>query len=122
MDETLTSCRKCGRSVPPTSTACPECGYDVAAHDRWRFTWGIPGTIITLTIVLAPIGLPMLWKAYQHRLAAEGTVTAKRSTGNLLKGVLDTDHAAEEWPPWEAPGEFTRGGSKHSRNEDSKGP
>lgn len=122
MPETLSPCRKCGMSVLPTSTTCPECGYEVTAHDRWRFIWGIPGIILTLTIVLAPLGLPMLWKAYEHRLAAEGTVTRKRSTGNILKGVLDIDHAAEEWPPWEAPGEFTRGGSHRKSNEDSKAP
>lgn len=78
--------------------------------------------LLTLTIVLAPLGLPMLWKAYQHRLAAEGTITAKRSTGDLLKGVLDIDHAAQEWPPWEAPGEFTRGGAAHETSEDSEPP
>lgn len=122
MPETLSPCRKCGMSVLPTATTCPECGYRVADHDRWRIIWGIPGMILTLTIVLAPLGLPMIWKAYQHRLAAEGTITAKRSTGNILKGVLDIDHEAEEWPPWEAPGEFTRGGSNRKPNEDSKGP
>lgn len=113
MNEETSPCRNCGTPVPPTSTTCLECGYDVEAHNRWRIIWGIPGTLLTISIILAPLGLPMLWKAYRHRLAAEGTVTAPRSTTSIISDILSVDHN-EPWPPWEAQGEFTRGGSNDS--------
>lgn len=45
---------------------------------------------LTLSLVLAPVGLPLLWRASRHRLAAEGTVTqrAEESLGEHLSSVL----------------------------------
>lgn len=45
---------------------------------------------MTLTLVLAPVGLPMLWLANRHRLAVAGTVTrrAERALLGQLSAVL----------------------------------
>jgi len=72
--EATAACRRCGGAVRPTATRCQHCGYDVRSHSKWRWVWGLPGTVLTVSIVGAPLGLPMLWKAYRHRKAAEGSV------------------------------------------------
>lgn len=110
MDPDVLTCRKCESSVTPTATVCPTCGYDVTSHHRWKLIWGIPGMVMSLSVVFTPLGLPMLWKAYRHRLAAEGTVTASRSTSGILRGMVGIGQSRDPWPPWEAQGEFTRGG------------
>lgn len=117
MDPNALTCRECDSQVTPTARVCPSCGYDVSSHELWKRVWGFPGTMLTLSIVFTPLGLPMLWKAYRHRLAAEGTVTAPRSTPGILKSIIGTGLAADPWPPWEAQGEFTRGGSDPSSND-----
>lgn len=75
MDRRLAPCRRCGTAVPDDATACPACSYAVASHDRHRLALGATGTALTLSLLFAPIGLPLLWAAYRHRLAAAGTVT-----------------------------------------------
>ena len=52
----------------PTDRPTP----DPTADRRARFLWGIPGTILTLSLIGAPLGLPMIWKASraQQRLDA----------------------------------------------------
>lgn len=80
-------CRDCGASVATQALVCPECGYDVARSDRLRKAYGFAGMALTLSVVLAPVGLPLLWLGYRHREIAHGTVT---STGR----VPLLDHAA----------------------------
>lgn len=74
------ACTACGDAVPTGKTVCPECGYDVRQHDRTRLVLGIVGTALTLSVVLAPLGLSMLWVAYRSRLRREGTVTGPAGT------------------------------------------
>lgn len=73
-------CRACGAAVETQALACPECGYDVARSDRLRKVYGFAGMALTLSVVLAPVGLPLLWLGYRHREIAHGTVT---STGSV---------------------------------------
>lgn len=90
MDRTPAPCLSCGTAVPDDATACPECGYAVDSHDRWRFLMGGLGTLMSLSLVFAPVGLPLLWRAHRHRLAAEGTVTRRPELGvrDHLEAVL----------------------------------
>lgn len=67
--------------VPATATTCPDCEYTVDSHDRWRLLLGVSGTVLSLSVVLAPLGLPMVWRAHRHRLAAAGSVTRRGETG-----------------------------------------
>lgn len=70
----MATCRKCNGDVSPDASRCKHCGYDTSSHSKWRWVWGIPGLILTMSIIGAPIGLPMLWNAYKHRKAYEGGV------------------------------------------------
>lgn len=58
------------------ASQCRFCGYDADPDDaeRARTIWGISGLAATLTIIGAPIGLLLLWKAYQHNRATTGRV------------------------------------------------
>lgn len=55
-------------------------------HDRLRLVFGIVGTALSLTLVLAPLGLPLVWLAYRHRLASRDAGPAAGPTG--LNAVL----------------------------------
>lgn len=85
-------CRECGSAVPPDATVCPACEYTVARHDRWRVIWGIPGMALTLSIIFAPLGIPMLWQAVRHRRAANGTVTSPSA-----EPVISRNFAGDWW-------------------------
>lgn len=58
----------------PILAAAHEFWDGTSRHNRNRFLWGIPGTLLTLSVVGAPVGLPMVWKAYEHRKAHERAV------------------------------------------------
>lgn len=73
-------CLECSAWVPPNELAFLECGHEIAEHNRLRLSLGFVGTILTLTVVLAPVGLPMLWLAYRHCRRAEGSVTPAAET------------------------------------------
>ena len=83
-------CRRCDAPASASATACPDCGYDVDDHDRPRVLLGFLGTALTLSVVGAPLGVPMLWRAYRHRRLARGTVTDPSPTplGALVGSVL----------------------------------
>ena len=70
----MPSCKKCGGEVETDVSRCRHCGYDTASHSKYRWLWGIPGFVLTMSLVGSPIGIPMLWKAYKHRKAYEGSV------------------------------------------------
>jgi len=77
MDRDLAPCLACRAAVPAAATTCPECGYDVASHHPWRLALGTVGMALTLSLVLAPVGIPLLWRARSHHRAAAGTVTRR---------------------------------------------
>lgn len=83
-------CLACAADVPEDLRSCPTCGYDLDIHERRRHLFGALGTALSLSVVLAPFGLPLLWKAHLHRLAAAGTVTgrAESSVREDLRTVL----------------------------------
>lgn len=101
MDRDRAPCRDCGETVPAASTTCPSCGYDVARHEPWRLLLGVAGTLLTVSLAFAPVGLPALWRAHRHQLAAAGTVTEPRTVSirDRLAAVL-TEHAGlgREYP------------------------
>lgn len=78
MDRHRAPCRDCRTLVPAAVTTCPACGYDVDRHERWRLLFGLVGTLLTVSLAFAPVGLPMLWLAHRHQLAAAGSVTEPR--------------------------------------------
>lgn len=71
----LAPCLACETEISAGLRVCPECGYDLERHDRARRWLGAIGMATALSGVLAPVGVPMLWRAYRHRLAAAGSVT-----------------------------------------------
>lgn len=83
-------CLECRAMVPATATTCPDCGYAVDSHDRWRLLLGASGMVLSLSVVFAPVGLPLLWRAHRHQLAAAGSVTRRGDPGlrEHLVGVL----------------------------------
>jgi hypothetical protein len=82
-------CLACSTAVPSGARSCPACGYSLDSHDYRRLWLGGLGTALTLTVVLAPLGLPLLWRANRHRQAAAGSVTkrAERTLGQHLRTV-----------------------------------
>ena len=107
----MAPCRACGEDVPADATTCPACDYAVATHDRVRLTLGALGTALTLTVVFAPVGVPLLWAAYRHHLAADGSVTAP-ATPDLgphlvaaLRGHLSVEPVRDRYD------DFYRGGA-----------
>lgn len=103
MDPELAPCRACGATVPPDATTCPACDYAVDDHHRPRLLLGAVGTALTLTVALAPVGLPLLWAAHRHRLAAAGTVTTTASpalgahVGDVLRRHLRLEPERESY-------------------------
>lgn len=84
-------CLACATTVPRGLQTCPACGYAVGRHDRRRCWLGVVGSALTLSGVLAPIGLPLLWRARQHHLAATGSVT-HRAQPALRSQLRDALH------------------------------
>lgn len=111
MARPLAPCLECGAAVPEAASTCPACGYDVASHDRPRLLLGSLGMALSLTLVLAPVGLPLVWRAHRHRLAADGTVTERVAPAvrEQLARVLRSHLGLSRAPA--ATGEFLRGGS-----------
>lgn len=72
-------CRRCSESVPVGTTTGPECGYDVAEHNRPRLPCGSIGVVLSLSVILSPVGLPLLWLAHGHLRRAQGDVTTGAS-------------------------------------------
>jgi hypothetical protein len=83
-------CRNCGRHVAATATVCRYCGFDAdaARNRRGRFVWGVLGALATLTVVGAPVGLLLLWKAGRHHRAMTGSVVETATRTPLLPALL----------------------------------
>lgn len=110
-DDLVASCRRCAKPAPAGTVACPACGYDVSQHNHWRLAFGAVGTFLTLSVVFAPIGLPLLWLSARHRRLASGTVT-EASPADVtahLRGVLRYHLAPTA--SIDPTGDFTRGGA-----------
>lgn len=105
-------CLACEAPVPRRTHACPTCGYDVERHDRRRRWFGALGTVLTVSGVLAPLGLPLVWAAHRHRLAAEGTVSRRAAVplGDHLASVLRCFCSFDRQPTGSR--RFRRGGSR----------
>lgn len=76
MSTEIGPCRNCGHRVPVTASRCRFCGYDADPewNERARAVWGIRGLAAVLSIIGIPIGLLLLWKAYQHHRTGTGRV------------------------------------------------
>lgn len=118
MDEPYEPCRSCGEVIPTTSRSCPVCSYDLARHNRLRLVLGGVGTVLTLTIVLAPIGIPLLLAAERHRRLAVGTATSDdaKPIGAHLRAVLHQQLSLTR--TIERNGEFTRASGDSGRTFD----
>lgn len=115
MTDSLAPCRRCGEEVLPGALVCPGCGYDVDEHNQWRLYLGVAGTVLTLTVVLSPLGLALLWIANHHRRLAEGTVASRppKPLPDHLMAVLGHHLTLKEAP--HPSGEFTRSSSTERR-------
>lgn len=115
MNKTLAPCRNCGEEILAGTYECPHCELSTADHNRRRLYLGAAGIVLTLSIVLAPLGLPMLWLAHRHRQLAEVTVTERPRTRliphlrRVLHRQLDLDYS------FQPRAEFTRGSSGGNR-------
>lgn len=121
MDNEHPVCIECQESVPVTAQTCPYCGYDVGRHNRRRLYFGFVGTLLTLTVVLSPLGLPLLWVAHRDRKRTQGAAIGVES--ETLRAHLSAvlrHHLGLE-PPVEPPVDFTRGDSS-ARPELSRPP
>lgn len=60
-------------------------------YDIGRFLWGIPGTLLVLSVIGTPLGVPMLLRArrYQNRLAGEVPNPAIAVSTDGFGGVFD---------------------------------
>jgi hypothetical protein len=83
-------CRNCGHHVAATATVCRYCGFDADTrrNERVRFVWGVLGLLATLTVVGAPVGLLLLWKAARHHRAMTGSVVETATQAPLIPALL----------------------------------
>jgi heme/copper-type cytochrome/quinol oxidase subunit 2 len=71
------ACSECREAVSDTASKCPHCGYTPAkGHKRKMWLWGIPGVMLTFSVVGIPLGVPMLWIARRNRKKAEKATPA----------------------------------------------
>lgn len=101
-------CPDCGTPLSLADGTCPDCGGDATRHNRWRLFYGSLGTVLTLSIVFAPIGLPMLLAANHHRRMSNGGDDAPshlQHAGAVIRSHLGL--------PATNRGDFTRGGPRH---------
>lgn len=82
MDRGLTPCLACSTGVPRDASACPECGAELDGRDWRRLCLGGLGMALTLTVVFAPVGLVLLWRARRRSPATE-TGWAREAGGRL---------------------------------------
>lgn len=80
-DDLFEHCRRCAGVVFASAKHCSHCGFDVTDHNRQRLVYGAAGMLLTLTVALAPLGLPLLWYAHYHRVQAERGVVESEPDG-----------------------------------------
>lgn len=78
-------CRHCGRVVQG-AVRCRACGYDAdrERNRRDRFVWGLLGALLVGTVVGAPLGFALCWKAVGHHRAMTGDVVARGQQRPLI--------------------------------------
>jgi len=65
-------CSECRAQVAEAASRCENCGYNPAGgYNRKKWLWGIPGVILTFSVIGIPLGVPMLWIARRNRKKAE---------------------------------------------------
>lgn len=105
----LAPCLACDAEVPVEATLCSECGYDVTEHDRSRLVLGGLGMALSLTGVLAVVGVPLLVRAHLHGVAARGSITRREAAdlpghlARVLRRQLEFDPAFMERSPDDTP-------------------
>lgn len=103
--DTARDCPECGESLSPAHAGCPSCETDAKRHNRWRLFYGGVGTALTLSLVFAPVGIPMLLAADHHRRQASGSRDGPRLVDHMadvIRSHVDFGGSTR--------GEFTRGG------------
>lgn len=108
MNDSTDTCRACGEETLAGTSECPTCGHSTSRHNELRYYFGVIGTLLSLTIVLAPLGLPLVGLAYRHRQLAEGTVTEPPRTGFFTHVRRVINHQMNLEYSIEQPAEFTR--------------
>lgn len=70
-------CQQCQNEIEPHATRCPHCGYNPAQEGRIRRGMlKVVGFVLCISVVGAPIGIPLLWFAdLQNRKAEQRTPT-----------------------------------------------
>lgn len=64
MDEN-TTCQKCHTGIPADAIGCPQCGYEPSAQGKTlRSILYIVGGLLTISVIGAVIGIPMVLLAY----------------------------------------------------------
>ena len=107
---------------PTTTPACPDCGEPMARdgrcrgcdgapgrHNRWRLFYGGVGTVLTLSVVFAPVGIPMLLAADHHRRQASGGRDAPGLLAHaraVIRSHVDLSAPTRR--------DFTRGGARYA--------
>lgn len=65
-------CNECKSEIPSDATTCPACGYSPASQGEIGRKLGfMVGCVLTMTLVLAPIGLPLMWILYRQDKMAQ---------------------------------------------------
>lgn len=60
-------CQRCQREILATARSCPECNYKPAARGRTaRRIVYLVGVVLTITVIGAVLGIPILLIAYYH--------------------------------------------------------
>ena len=99
------ACRRCHEPVVTGASTCPHCGHSVEVHDRRRLAFGTLGSILTLSVVGAPIGIPLLWLAIRHRrrydegVAGEVSDPVHADMGRVLRQQLSLEPRGVESHP-----------------------
>ncbi|KOX94867.1 hypothetical protein AMS69_03125 [Haloarcula rubripromontorii] len=69
------SCIECGQGVSEGVSRCPNCGFNPAAHNKWRAIHSVLAGFSFITIVGIPLAIWFYLKAKSHRKKVKGGVT-----------------------------------------------
>ena len=65
-------CEECREEISPEASTCPHCGHEGAEASKALAVFGfLIGGVLTVTILGAIIGLPILWWSLRKYSAAE---------------------------------------------------
>ncbi|WP_415380836.1 hypothetical protein [Halosimplex sp. TS25] len=91
----------------PATAVCRARGFDTrpAPNRRGRFVWGVLGALLVLSVVGAPLGAALCWKAIRHHRAMSGGVVADAGRPAPLSAALDTARVDGDTAPGRGEGE-----------------